>query len=411
MSPSLVKIVCLSKFYSRWNDHLRTRFLLAGYDIDFIYMDEVCGQVGLNFLANKQFLEGLIKRVNHIKPKFILYDLEFVPQLFPHEIARIVKETKTLSVGLALDDDLLHEANKYLYSSVDKILSNSPLSEENYKAYGRSAMCILPFELPPQDINPETDIYLKKNHVLIYGDLKKADRLKKIKVLIQSEIPVHILEQGVSYAEIYSQINQAKIVLNFSKSDSVEKNLLSYCPRSFLNKVLKKGGRFNYQAKGRIFEVAYLNSVCVSEYFPLHEKLLSNKAMPIFFCDEEMVATIKMLFKNDESLATIVKAMRMEMVSQYSTEKISLELKTFLESIAPQESSQMQLPFTLAMAVIVNKASYLRNPLVCIECGLRHMIRAPLTFFNALLLTICSLIILASNALVYGVQRLKNYKC
>lgn len=406
MGQNIIKIVCISKFRSRWNGHLKTRFELAGYELHFVYIDEICAQVGIKFLANGKLLDELIKNINLINPKFVVYDLEFVPALFPYEIIQISQKTRTIPVGLVLDDDSLHQVNKYLYSDVDKILCNSPQAAKNYSAYAKDALCVLPFELPYQSIVPEMNIHLKKDYVLIYGDLKKADRISKINALKRNGVPIRILEPGLSYDEVYAQINQAKIILNFSKSDSIEKNLLRYCPRSFIDRILKKSLRFNYQAKGRIFEATYLNSICVSEYFPMHECLLSNSAMPIFCSDQEMVAIIQRLLGDEEYLNATTKSMQSEMLTHYSVEKISFLLRSFLEKTTPQRASSIPLPFTLVMAVIINKASYLRSPWVCIECSLIQRIQSPLQLINALLLMLCSLALLALNGLVFSVQRL-----
>ena len=410
MGQNIIKIACISKFRSRWNEHLKTRFELAGYELHFVYIDAVCAEVGLRFLANKKMLDELIKKIDLINPKFVIYDLEFVPALFPHEIIQISQKTRTIPVGLVLDDDSLQETNKYLYSTVDKILCNSPQSAKNYSAYEKDALCILPFEMPSKNIIPEMNIHLKKNHVLIYGDLKKADRMSKINTLKRDGVPICILEPGLSYEEVYSGINQAKIVLNFSKSDGIENNLLRYCPRSFIDRILKKSLRFNYQAKGRIFEATYLNSICVSEDFPMHECLLSSRAMPIFCSDQEMVAIIKRLLGDKEYLNATANSMQAEMLAQYPVKKISFLLRSFLEKEVLQGASPSPppspLPFTLVMAVIINKASYLRNPLVCIECGLKRVVQSPFRLLNTVILTVCSLALLAMNGFVYSVQRL-----
>lgn len=399
------RILCVSKFHSRWHTHLCQRFLYAGYELKFIYIDKVCSKIRFSLDANKKMVEQIVFEANLSDSKYILYDMEFVPQLFPWEITEISEKTSTVAIGLALDDDSNHYSNRFIYSSINKILSNSPQSESLYIQLSKNALCILPLELPMNTL-PQMNIHLKKDHVLIYGDLKKADRPAKINALKKSNIPLHILEKNLPYEEVYKYINEAKIVLNFSKSINPQTNLLAHCPNSFLSKVLKGNLKFNYQAKGRIFEAAYLNSICVSEYFPLHEKLLSKNAMPIFTNDFEMIKITKRILEDDDYLRSVEATMQSEMANRYTLEKISLLLDSFIASESTQKSISCQLPFTLITAIIVNKASYLKNPWVCIECGIANQKLSDFCFIYKLLITGFSFVILALNTIVYGAHKL-----
>jgi hypothetical protein len=165
--------------------------------------------------------------------------------------------------------------------------------------------------------------------------------------------------------------------------------------------VLKGSSSFNYQAKGRIFEAAYLNSICISEYFPRHESLLSQNAMPIFTNDEEMIEIIKKVLQDDDYFKSVKAAMQSEIANRYTLEKISILLQSFIVSDPSQKTITSQLPFTLLTATIVNKASYLKNPWICIECGMAKGILSDSSLMNRLMITIFSITVLAVNTLVY----------
>jgi glycosyltransferase involved in cell wall biosynthesis len=362
-----IKITCISKFYSRWHYHFAERFLQAGMEIEFLYIDKLLATKNRLFKTNESLINNLILKVINNCSSYIIYDLEFIPLLTAEEIKIISKKTKTISIGLAMDDDNLHQFNKYIYKTTDKIFASSYLSEMNYKSLGIPAHCFPPLEIATLN-NITAKQKKREDYILIYGDITKADRKEKVSEIIKNNFNIKILDQGMNYDNLYEEIRKAKLVINFSKANNYTiLGILGFSPHSILKGISENNKSYIYQAKGRIFEAGYLGTACISEYFPMHTAIASKNTLQTFTTNDEMIELISKIMKSEALAEELGAKLNYEITEKYNEIILANQLKDFMMSRKANSNINNLKSHTVTIATIVNKVSYSKNPIIILE--------------------------------------------
>jgi len=396
----LDKVVCVSKHKSRWHQHLTGRFLDAGIIIHYIYINEARMKDGLA-ISFATYIDAIIEEINEIDCDHVIYDLEFSMLLGSEDIKHISLRTNTESIGLGLDDERLHTINKVVYSDVDKMFT-LPLSVDNYKMLGFTACSILPLEVV--DFNEQIEISLSDIYVLIYGHQTKADRKAKIKKIIESGVPCKVLRENIEFDELYSEIRKAPIVMNFSKGSSVITNPLRMVPFLPVQKN-RSQSNYIYQTKGRVFEVGYAGSLCVSEYYPRHHELSKPTGMPIFNTDDEMIGILKDLCADRQGLEKKIIEFCSYVRSNYTSEAIGKKIRMFLEE-SPREHTAICSSIFFEVSKSVSRSVIFRNPFFLArwiqrKCGISKVMDSIVVFFISLIVFLVVIVFFVYNSVLH----------
>jgi hypothetical protein len=372
---TLPTILCVSKFESRWHTHLKNYFELAGFELEFIYINLLCENLRKEYLfpSVRQIRNFVINQCNLFQCRHVLYDLEFFYFFSPYDIEHIAKLTKTESIALCIDDDTLHSLNRIVFSGVDKIIANGPMPAENYRSYGYDVLPI--FSLDVSSLHNRKFVNCSNTsdpYVLFYGSREKADRDFQITRLIEAGIPVKCLNNISSFEDLYKEIAKASLVVNFSKSDFVVSSPLEFVPRAPWNYFNRnntnsksvKNSSWVYQYKGRLLEAGFCGSLSVAEFFPLHDRVFPESVMPVFDSEESMINVIKDLLNNPLLLSSYREKYIDYCQNYYSAQKVSASLRNFI--LKPSQKEHAKLPWTLIFEVShrLQRAIYLRSPIL-----------------------------------------------
>jgi hypothetical protein len=357
------KIICVSKHESRWHEHLINRFKDGKITIKFIYLNKLVEKYGFTVRFSK-YLTEIVREINRSGCNHVLYDLEFSSIIGGQDLQYISKFTNTESIGLGLDDDRLHEVNKIVYSYADKMFT-TPLSVERYRMLGFCAYNFLPLEVADYcEIKKESGLKkIDKPYVLVYGLQEKSDRKEMVEKIINKGINVKVVPSGVSYKKLYSEIILAPIVLNFSKGGRVVSNPLRLVPFYPAQRTNITKNQYIYQPKGRVYEVGFCGSLCVSEYYPMHEIISKPSLMPIFSNDDEMLLIIEELVKNPKILKKKRRQFSTYIQNKYNSKSAGEEIKKALLE-ATSLHSYIKTSFLFDVAKSASRCLIYKNPLL-----------------------------------------------
>jgi len=322
-------------------------------------LNSLSKEFGFSITFDK-YLSKLINLINNKVVSHIIYDLEFSSIIGAQDILHISQRTNTESIGLGLDDDRLHEINKMTYAFVDKIFT-TPLSKKRYEILGFSAYDFLPLEtVLDKNTNKSRHDRKSKPYVLSYGIEKKADREEKIKLIEDNNINIKVIPSDTSYKDLYKEISLAPIIINFSKGSRTVTNPLRMVPffpsqRKYLR------DQFIFQPKGRIYEAGYYNSLCVSEFYPMHESFSEPSRMPVFHNNEEMISILKDLTKNQSMLEDLRESFSKYVQTKFSPEKLSSQIKKDLLE-EPRIHSGISISFLYHVSVNTTRFLIYKNP-------------------------------------------------
>ena len=197
--------------------------------------------------------------------------------------------------------------------------------------------------------------------VLFYGNCELPSRGSLINYLRASGIDVSVFGEDstfLSQSELVSAINQAKIVINFSKTSYLKREPAYRGLSPTLN-----------QLKGRIIEVGLCGTACISEYSPGIGLLFATKEIITFNTRQDCLDKIKEILTNDKQRAELASNLFRKCVSQYEDIPLMDRVYERLESIQNSDRGKVgvtdidlkKLPFWYRRLVLRTRVQHLIN--------------------------------------------------
>ena len=292
--------ILLLKLPKKWDEHLVRKLSLL-YSVQVIYALPVIKEGGHS---------GLIRKINHAvindNLRLVLFCIDFYAGMDHQFITRITKTVKKVLV--TFDDTLLHDFNAITSAACDLVLTADPISVLKYQEK-LIPSCYMTLEASEKIYRNQGNI--KKNDVLFFGVLGKADRKDYIDYLSSRGINVRIVggESGyVSTETMVDEINNSKIVINFSKTDRLSQQVWD------MNFALK----YRLQFKGRIIESALCGTPCISEYSPSIPLLFRDGEVPMFSNPSDCYKLVDRLLKDEDERQIISSKQYSTVLHNYS---------------------------------------------------------------------------------------------
>ncbi|MDB9772162.1 hypothetical protein OAC11_05105 [Alphaproteobacteria bacterium] len=253
-----------------------------------------------------------------------------------------------------MDDDRFHDINREVYAGVDGILTH-PLSVERYLLIGYRAFDFFPsFELcRDQNIDKYVDVHDKDIDVLSYG-LLKEDRKWVLKQLKDRGINVYHPPFDTSDSDLDALIRRSKIVINLSSGSPIANNPIQFLPFSAF-----KETRFpTRQLKSRIYEVAALGTLCISEDFAGDNLVFLNGGLVKVKDLSEMVDVINNLISDSVSYEETHTKFLASFNSQYNLQKRVNEFRSFVDTCVSKRKNSLKSGFLINACSIAAKCIY-----------------------------------------------------
>lgn len=350
-------VIFIAKCSSRWHSPL-FRFLEEVYGaVDVIYLNKEIRSRQLPS-SGTALIAGLCDRVNNLSAKACIFDLEFSVLLAPDEVASVCKEVSCPTFGVALDDDRFHDINREVYAGVDGILTH-PLCVERYRLIGYRAFDFFPsFELcRDQNLDKYVDVHDRDIDVLSYG-LLKGDRKWVLEQLKDRGVNVYHPPFDTSDADLDALIRRSKIVINLSSGSSIANNPIQFLPFSGL-----KETRFpTRQLKSRIYEVAALGTLCISEDFAGDNLIFQGGGLVKVKGPSEMVDVINNLISDSVSFEEAHTEFLASFNSQYNLPKRVNEFISFVDGCVSKRQNSLKSGFLFNACSIATKCIYSSGP-------------------------------------------------
>ena len=318
MTSSLKKnclIIFALPHVHNWENDVINKFKLI-YEVKFIYAQEYFNQGGTELLI-KVFNEIIIiEKIN-----VVVFDTDFAPFID----ANVIKNIKSDVIKILLTfDNIAHgKLNIIPASNCNLVLTGDPIDVLKLKEYNINSIY---FQLEGSSKVYKNLSLPKDIDILFYGQLHKFGRKEFISQLIENGYNIKIVgppNDIVTNEKLVELINRAKIVLNFSYSDS--SNIYS----NFFPKSDNDVNVPMLQFKGRFLQCGLCNTMCISEYSPSIELLFNNEEVPIFRNIEECQLQLNKYLKNNLLRESVVNNLRNKCHKLY--EDIPMMDKTFIE--------------------------------------------------------------------------------
>lgn len=349
-------VVFVTKCASRWHEPL-FRFLRKTHGpVRTIFVNEEMKSRNLPS-HGKPLVDRLKAFVDDHEPELLIFDLEFSLLLSPWEVAAVSSHASCKSFGIAMDDDRFHDINRLIYSGVDAVLTH-PLSVERYRLINYRAYDFFPsFELCRSNDNDRTHEEVPLDiDVLSYG-LLKSDRRMIIDELERNGINVVHPDFDTSDEELNNLIKRSKIVINLSGGSAISSN-----PIQFLPFVHSKSKKFQTrQLKSRIYEVASLGSLCVSEKFAGDQLVFNGDSLLTVENNIEMVKKIQCLLGDKAYFDKEKNRFLNTFNNLYGLEKRIKDFQAFTSNIKPQVGLSFKSSVLLDASCLATKSIYSKN--------------------------------------------------
>ena len=290
--------ILLEKSPRRWSKHLRRKLSLS-YDLICVDASAIIHHSGYRMLSDE-----LDRIITDSSVTVVFFSIDYFYGIDVEFISRINQSVQKVLV--TFDDLSLHSFNSITATSCDLVLTADPLSRLKYIEKGIDAV-YFPLESSKtiyRDLGRE-----KKIEVLFFGNTKLADRQYYLDYLQKKGLKIEVYGEVTNYleeSELVQKICESHIVLNFSKTGLLEKEL-----------VQESQHRCLWQVKGRLIEVGLCRTVCVSEYAPGIELLYSDAELPTFISPEECHTLLNNLLSHDKEREEIANRIYRRTLSEY----------------------------------------------------------------------------------------------
>jgi hypothetical protein len=279
-------------------------------------------QPELKNLQYKKLIAHINQQILDCKIDVVVFHIDFLNNI---DFLLIDEINASVKGVLTLDDSTLHLRNSVtcLLARVNFVIVADPLTELKYRGLGLETVFI--FLEGSDRYACGGTVSQRSIDVLFVGEVDKADRADIIRAVGAAGVNVRI-EGGshsrLTYAEMIALYQNAKIVLNFAKSDTRENASLEL-------------GLYNYvlEFKGRVLEAGLCGALCVTEYMPHVEILFLSDEIPTFSTDDECAQIISGLLSDPVRL----EALRQVFVSR--CEELRLKSLVAASKISPRKSS------------------------------------------------------------------------
>ena len=278
--------ILLLKSKTRWADQL-IRKLSLEFSVFPIYALPKIREYGFGRL-----LENLNQEIVRRGASCVFFSVDFFPSIDVRFIQGVDSSVK--KVFITFDDCILHPFNSISAARCDLVLTADPIAVLKYQEKG------IPAEYFPLESSAEYKPaeVRKKQGVLFFGVRTKGNRPKYFEYFRERGIAIKVAgidSNFLSLDDLVQEINNAKIVLNFSQTDHLDASVSDVFHA--YDKLL--------QFKGRIIEAAFCRTACISEYSPAIPLLFTNGEVPMFRNPEECVQIIEELLSDDDRLEEV----------------------------------------------------------------------------------------------------------
>jgi len=351
-------VVLLTKCESRWHPPLY-RFLEKAYgEVFTVFLND---EIKTRKLASsgRKLIDGLYSKINNLAPSIVIFDLEFSLLLSPDEVSDLSKSLSCPVFGIAMDDDRFHDINRQIYAGLDGILTH-PLSVERYRLIGYKAFDFFPsWELCRNiEQDKKIDANQKDIDVLSYG-LLKGDRKWVLEQLKEKGINVYHPPFDTSDDDLDNLIRRSKIVINLSSGSPVTNSAIQFLP--FSN--YKQSNFPTRQLKSRIYEVAALGTLCVSETFAGDGLVLSDDAFIKAKDPSMMVEIINKLISDNKFYETSSSKFLSAFHSRYNLDRRIDEFKVFADNVPLKRIHEIEIGIIINACCLAAKCIYSLNPM------------------------------------------------
>ena len=276
--PVKEKLLLVFKTAAVWNEHIIRKFSLA-YDVEYLFADEIFRQGGS---------VGLVKAIErHLVGNDIsiaAFDIDFY-RIFDYGLLSRLSYHASVIIAVSFDDLVLHRQNLVTAGACDIVLLADPIAVLKYRERGYQAEYLA--------LEASKTVYYDRElprdiDVLHFGVEGKADRRIYLDYLARHGVHVQRFGQDTTYLlieKLPEYISRAKVVVNFSKTDLLDRLHLG---ETYINDVF-------LQMKGRVIEASLSHTPCVSEYSPVIDLLFPAGGIPVFSTPEECLSIIRHL--------------------------------------------------------------------------------------------------------------------
>jgi len=358
MEKDSISVVFITKCESRWHKPL-FRFLEKAYgNVSTIFLNEEIKSRRLPS-SGKPLVDDICCRITEHAPLIVIFDLEFSLLLSPGEVASVCKGLSCPTFGIAMDDDRFHDINREVYAGVDGILTH-PLSVERYRLIGYDAFEFFPsFELcRDEGHNLNIDVHDKDIDVLSYG-LLKGDRKRVLEQLKNSGVNVYHPPFNTSDAELNNLIRRSKVVINLSSGSPVANNPIQFLPFSKFKQTIFP----TRQLKSRIYEVAALGTLCVSEEFAGDNLVFEGDGLITVKDSAEMVEVINNLILDNYYYEAVLVKFLSVFNSRYNLRRRVEEFRKFTDGFNLRRGVRLESGTVINACSLATKCIYSLRPL------------------------------------------------
>ena len=279
--------ILLLKSKTRWADQL-IRKLSLEFSVFPIYALPQIREYGFGTL-----LKNLNQEIVRRGAGCVFFSVDFFPSIDVRFIQGVDPSVK--KVFVTFDDCILHPFNSISAARCDLVLTADPISVLKYQEKGVPAE-YFPLESSAEIYKPA--VVKKKQGVLFFGVRTKGNRPKYFEYFKERGIAIKVAGVDSNFLnldDLVQEINNAKIVVNFSQTDRLDTNV---------SDVFHAYDKL-FQFKGRIIEAGLCRTACISEYSPAIPLLFGKGEVPTFRNPEECAQMIEELLSDDDQLEEV----------------------------------------------------------------------------------------------------------
>ena len=307
--------ILLLKSKTRWADQL-IRKLSLEFSVFPIYALPKIREYGFGPL-----LKNLNQEIVRRGASCVFFSVDFFPSIDVRFIQGVDSSVK--KAFITFDDCILHPFNSISAARCDLVLTADPISVLKYQEKG------IPAEYFPLESSAEYKPaeVRKKQGVLFFGVRTKGNRPKYFEYFRERGIAIKVAgidSNFLSLDDLVQEINNAKIVLNFSQTDHLDASVSDVFHA--YDKLL--------QFKGRIIEAAFCRTACISEYSPAIPLLFTNGEVPMFRNPEECVQIIEELLSDDDRLEEVASRLYDTVTQQFKDSVIMANVRRLLRRVS-----------------------------------------------------------------------------
>jgi len=307
--------ILLLKSKTRWADQL-IRKLSLEFSVFPIYALPKIREYGFGPL-----LKNLNQEIVRRGASCVFFSVDFFPSIDVRFIQGVDSSVK--KVFITFDDCILHPFNSISAARCDLVLTADPIAVLKYQEKG------IPAEYFPLESSAEYKPaeVRKKQGVLFFGVRTKGNRPKYFEYFRERGIAIKVAgidSNFLSLDDLVQEINNAKIVLNFSQTDHLDASVSDVFHA--YDKLL--------QFKGRIIEAAFCRTACISEYSPAIPLLFTNGEVPMFRNPEECVQIIEELLSDDDRLEEVASRLHDTVTQKFKDSVIMANVRRLLRRVS-----------------------------------------------------------------------------